>query len=318
MNISIIICTFNRAHNLADCLSCIENQNFPDNLIWEVIIVDNNSKDSTRLVIEDYQRSSKLNIRYLFESEQGLSFARNAGLKASNGDYIIFIDDDIRVTKNWLNSIYESFKKHDCDAVGGRIHIDSKKHLPNWITSEMLGFLGHQDFGDIPHAMDGVNESPFGGNMAINRRVIERIGYFNTNLGRKGEGFKKDELFKGEETEYFSRLAAAGGTFYYHPDAIVYHKILPHQLTKRFFLDLHHNAGIQQSADDHLIHRRQINGVPLFVLAQLFRAVLRYMKLLAMTGFSESFRQLMNVYYFSGMIIGYRKKFIENQQTDEL
>ncbi|WP_198245570.1 glycosyltransferase family 2 protein [methane-oxidizing endosymbiont of Gigantopelta aegis] len=72
--------------------------------------------------------------------------------------------------------------------------------------------------------------------MAIHRRVIDLIGNFDTTMGRKGTGLKKEELFKGEETDFFHRLAAAEGKFYYHPDALVFHKILPHQLKKGFFL----------------------------------------------------------------------------------
>lgn len=305
MNISVIICTFNRSHNLADCLEHLKNQLVGEKLDWEIIIIDNNSTDDTQNVVEDYKKSSTLNIRYIFEGKQGLSYARNTGIKISKGEYLVFIDDDIKVSPNWLQSIYTSFKEQNCDAVGGRIHIDSDQRLPSWITPELYGFLGHQDFGDNPHTIDGINQCPFGGNMAIHRRVIEMIGYFNIGLGRKGEGFKKEELFKGEETEFFSRLAAAKGKLYYHPDALVYHKILPHQLEKTFFLNLHHNAGIQQTEFDSTIYRRNLFGIPLFVIGQLIRSIYRYATSVLIHGIDNSFRKLMNIYYFLGMIEGY-------------
>lgn len=315
MKLSVIICTYNRSHNLGECLTKLENQDIPNNIDWEVNIVDNNSTDETQSIINDYAKVSKLTINYFFEEQQGLSFARNTGIKRSKGEYLIFIDDDIRVTPNWLNAIYTTFENQNCDAVGGRIHIESAERLPSWITPELYGFLGHQDFGPLPHAMDGITECPFGGNMAIKRRVIDLIGYFDVNLGRKGEGLKKEELFKGEETDFFDRLAKAGGTFYYHPDALVYHKILPHQLKRRFFLRLHNNAGILQANNDQSSYNRHVFGIPLFVIPQLIRAIWRYISVSLSSGLDNSFRQLMNVYYFLGMIEGYFHKFCQQQRT---
>ena len=172
----------------------------------------------------------------------------------------------------------------------------------------MYGFLGHQDFGTNPHQMDGIKEFPFGGTMAIHRRVIDLIGNFDIKMGRKGTGLIKEELFKGEETDFFHRLAAEGGTFYYHPDALVYHKILPHQLQKSFFLTLHNNAGALKAKLDTKSYRRNLSGIPLFIIPQLFRATWRYLVIIFTKGPSYSVRQLMNVYYFWGMICSYQEK----------
>lgn len=306
MDISIIICSYNRCHNLPECFSCLEKQVITTPIQWEVILVDNNSVDDTQSVTNDFNKNSILNIRYIFEPKQGLSAARNKGIDEANGTYLVFIDDDIRATKNWLQAIYSTFKQFDCDAVGGRIHIESPTKLPDWITPEMYGFLGHQDFGHELHKMDGIKEFPFGGNMAIHRRVINLVGYFDVNMGRKGTGLKKEELFKGEETDFFHRLAAAGGTFYYHPDALVFHKILPHQLKKRFFLTLHSNAGALKAKQDSTIYKRNLSGVPLFVFPQFFRAIWRYLSIVITQGSNRSIRQLMNVFYFWGMISAYK------------
>jgi len=308
MDISIIICSYNRSMNLPECFSCLENQEITDPIQWEVLLVDNNSTDKTKDVTENFISKSTLNIRYLFESQQGLSAARNKGISESESTYLIFIDDDIRVTQNWLQSIYSTFKQFDCDAVGGRIHIESPEKLPKWISPDMYGFLGHQDFGTSLHQIDGIKESPFGGNMAIQRRVFNLIGNFDVNMGRKGEGFKKEEIFKGEETDFFNRLVAAAGIFYYHPDALVFHKILPHQLKKGFFLSLHNNSGILQAKSDTTTYKREFLGVPLFIYPQLFRAFWRYLITTLTKGPNQSMRQLMNVSYFLGMFSSYQTK----------
>ena len=308
MDISIIICSYNRGHNLAECFKWLENQVLPDTVQWEVLLVDNNSTDSTKTITEQFSQQSNLNIRYVFEAEQGVAFARNKGLKEAKGEYLIYIDDDIRVTDKWLQTIYHVFNKYDCDIVGGRIHIESPSSLPAWITPDMYGFLGYQNFGDQEHQMDGIKEFPFSGNMGLHRRVIEKIGYFDVSMGRKGEGLKKEELYKGEETDFCHRLANSGGTFYYHPDALVFHKILPHQLTKRFFLILHNNAGILKAKLDKTNYPKNIFGIPLFLFPQLFRSILRYFYQFISDGPNKSFRQLMNVVYFWGMICSYHTK----------
>ncbi|MDD2800544.1 MAG: glycosyltransferase [Methylobacter sp.] len=308
MDISIIICTYNRVGNLQDCFDCLATQEINSDFSWEVLLVDNNSIDHTKQFTEEYSTNCHFQLRYTFASQQGLSFARNHGIKESQGSILIFIDDDIRVNKKWLESIYNTFIIYKCDAVGGRIHIESPAKLPKWITPDMYGFLGHQDFGEQPHQMDGYKEYPFGGNMAIRNSVVEQIGLFDTEMGRKGEGLKKDELFKGEETDFFHRLADVGGKFYYQPDALVFHKILPHQLKQRFFLTLHNNAGQTQALRDTEKYKRSLAGIPLFVFIQFIRSIGKYLNQLIFNGINPSFRQLMNIHYFFGMIHGYYKK----------
>jgi len=310
MDISIIICTYNRAGNLQECFDCLATQETNSGFSWEVLLVDNNSSDHTKHFTEEYSTDCNFQLRYTFASQQGLSFARNHGIKESKGSFLIFIDDDIRVSKKWLQSIYNTFITYQCDAVGGRIHIESPAKLPKWITPDMYGFLGHQDFGDQAHPMDGYKEYPFGGNMAIRHSVIDKIGLFNIEMGRKGEGLKKDELFKGEETDFFHRLKDAGGSFYYQPEALVLHKILPHQLKPSFFLTLHCNAGQVQAFRDPEKYRRTLVGIPLFIFMQFIRSIGKYMYQLVFNGADMSFRQLMNVYYFFGMICSYHKKFL--------
>ncbi len=143
--------------------------------------------------------------------------------------------------------------------------------------------------------------------MSFHRRVVDRIGLFDPKLGRKGEGRKRGELFKGAETDFFHRLAAAGGArIFYEPDAIVYHRVQAHQLMKRYFLTIHFNAGFQRAFYDAFEHRRRLLGVPLFLYPQLARALARYIGLLVTRGPDEAFRQLMTVGHFLGTMAGYR------------
>lgn len=305
MELSVIICTYNRSRNLPWCIQCLSQQQGVEDLEWEVVIVDNNSTDDTPQSVTSLQNQFSVPIRYAFEKRQGLSYARNRGVVETSGTYFAFIDDDILVSPNWLDAIHTSFLKNDADAVGGRIHLDKSIMLPSWITPELHGFLGYHDFGEKPFQMDGITKYPYGGNMAFHRRVIDRIGFFNPNVGRKGEGKKRSELFKGEETEYCHRLAKAGGRFFYEPDAIVQHRVLPFQLRKSYFRTIHFNAGCQYGIFDSTRYRRNFFGIPLFLFPQTARAMGRYLHQLVRRGTDYAFRQEMTVCHFWGLITGY-------------
>lgn len=305
MDATVIICTYNRRQNLPDCFDALESQVTDPATSWEVLLVDNNCTDDTANYVLEYATNSPLNVRYVFESAQGLSHARNRGIQDARGEHLIFIDDDIRVSQDWLRSILYTFSKTGCDAVGGRIEIRPPRPLPAWITTDMYGFLGHQDFGEHSYRLDGRREFPFGGNMAFKRHVFDHVGTFDTEMGRKGAGRNRDELFKGEETDFFRRLSDTGAEIYYQPSARVYHKVEPHQLEKTFFRVLHYNAGVLKARRDPHHHPRTLHGIPLFLFPQTWRALFRYLRKALSVGPNGAFRQQMTVGYFLGMMHGY-------------
>lgn len=302
MDFSVILCTYNRAANLPACISLLANQQHIDDVDWEVLVVDNNSSDDTAATVKGLQRAHPIALRYGFEPKQGLSNARNFGIRETEGTHVVFIDDDILVTPHWLKSYAETFAQYDCDAVGGRILVHSPATLPRWIRPEMMGFLGQLDYGDEACELDGIQRFPFGGNMAYHRRALERIGDFDPNLGRKGSGDTADELFKGEETQYFQRLAATGSTIRYAPAAAVEHHILPYQLRRRFFLTIHYNEGYQAARDGPAPTGRTLFGAPLYIYPQTLRAFGRWLAQTARQGPDASMRQLMGLAYFIGRI----------------
>lgn len=305
---SVIICTYNRSNNLPKCINHLTRQEGVEDLDWEVVVVDNNSTDRTQEVVAKIAAETPLTIRYVQEKQQGLNHARNRGILESKGRYFAFIDDDIIVTPAWLSALYTSLVKNDADAVGGRIHLDKSLKLPSWIRPDMYGFLGYKDLGEEPFHMDGVKEYPFGGNMAFNRRVVEKSGLFNPNVGRKGAGKKRSELFKGAETDYLHRLAAAGGRMFYEPDAIVYHQVLPFQVRKRYFRTLHYNSGYQEAFHNQAVCCGTLYAIPLFIFPQLARSIGRYFLQVFTKGPNWAFRQQMTVGYFLGMTVGYAHK----------
>jgi glycosyltransferase involved in cell wall biosynthesis len=310
MDFSVIVCTYNRAGNLPRCLGALVRQQSTETITWEVVVVDNNSTDETRAVVEQLAAALPITVRYAHEAQQGLNYARNTGIRESTGTYFSYVDDDIEVSRQWLAALYENFRANDADAVGGRIHLDPSITLPRWIQDdETKGFLGFQDYGDEPFRMDGKRRYPYGGNMALHRRVVDRIGYFNPLLGRKGAGRKRSELFKGAETDYFYRLSDhAESRIFYEPRAIVFHQVQPFQLTKKYFRTIHSNAGYQRAIYDATEFPHTILGVPRYLYPMLVSNVAKYFRQVVTLGPDAAFRQQMTVGHMIGTMLGYHQR----------
>ncbi|SMC26320.1 Glycosyltransferase, GT2 family [Desulfacinum hydrothermale DSM 13146] len=304
MDLSVVICTYNRSYNLPRCLEGLARQQDAAQISWEVVLVDNNSRDNTARVAKRLAKRLPLDLNYVFEGEQGLSAARNRGVRQARGRFLIFIDDDILVSSRWLRSAWDAFRSSGADAVGGRIHLDPGVPLPRWIDRELRGFLGHQDYGESPLFLDGITRYPFGGNMAVTRQAFHRVGGFDTSYGRKGEGKKAGELFKGMETNFFRRLAGLGGKIFYEPAMVVYHRVEPHQLRRSYFRKIHFNAGYQKGYLDGLPAGRRLAGVPLYLLPQTARACLKLLEAALRLDPAGTLRRQMILGHFLGQIAG--------------
>jgi glycosyltransferase involved in cell wall biosynthesis len=307
-DVTVILSTFNRKHNLPDCLASLANQRDVEDLSWELLVIDNNSTDGTnRLVAELAEEYSTISVRRVLEKRQGLSYARNRGIVEANSRYLVFIDDDIRATREWLASVYAAFEETKADAVGGPIHLEKSIQLPRWVTDDMRGFLGYQDHGSELFQMNGLKRYPFGGNMGFKALVFDKIGLFDTRMGLKGEGKRRSELFKGAETDLLRRLALAGGRIFYEPRALVYHKVRPSQLKKRYFRTIHFNQGYHEAMFDADKYDRTVVGVPLFLYNQAVKSIYWYLQLVLTRGPNFAFRQQMTAGYFIGRILGYTR-----------
>ncbi|MBP2676697.1 MAG: glycosyl transferase family 2, partial [Deltaproteobacteria bacterium] len=121
VEISVVICTRNRAESLNRTLLRFSSIPIPGEISWEIVVVDNGSTDSTRSVIEEFRESSGLDVRYVHEQEPGLSRARNRGLREAKGKMIAFTDDDIIVDANWITEILkESRASEDAAMIFGQ------------------------------------------------------------------------------------------------------------------------------------------------------------------------------------------------------
>jgi glucosyl-dolichyl phosphate glucuronosyltransferase len=239
MKITVILCTFNRSQSLARALESVAKSKVPDPVAWEVLVVDNNSRDQTRAVVEEFCRQHPGRFRYLFEPRQGLSQARNRGIREAQGDILAFMDDDVTVEPTWLQNLTANLQDSEWSGAGGRILPERSFSPPSWLSLEgpyaMGGVLDFFDRGKKP---DDIDWPPYGTNMAFRRQMFEKYGGFRIDLGRCG-----DDLLCCEDTEFGRRLVAAGERLRYEPSAIVYHPVPENRLQKGYFLAWYFGLG---------------------------------------------------------------------------
>jgi glycosyltransferase involved in cell wall biosynthesis len=239
MKISVILCTYNRCRSLSQALESVAASVLPESVGWEVLVVDNNSPDRTREVVEDSCRRYPGRFRYLFEPRQGKSYALNTGIRETKGEILAFMDDDVTVEPTWLGNLTANLHDGEWVGAGGRILPERTFSPPRWLAIEgpyeMGGVLALFNRGDKPGELDW---APYGTNMAFRRTMFEEYGGFRTDLGRSG-----DDLMGGEDTEFGRRLVAASERLRYEPSAVVYHAVAERRLRKQYFLDWYFNFG---------------------------------------------------------------------------
>src|SRR5271167_1075373 len=123
MNISVILCTYNRCQGLAQALESVAASRMPESLAWHVLIVDNNSQDQTREVAETFCRRDPSHFRYVFESQQGKSFALNRGIREAQAEILAFMDDDVTVEPDWLYELVNPLLDTQWAGTGGRVYL---------------------------------------------------------------------------------------------------------------------------------------------------------------------------------------------------
>lgn len=121
MKATVIVCTYNRCQSLADTLDSLAKSIVPASTDWEVLIVDNNSADRTRQVVEEFTRRFPGRFRYVFEPRQGKSFALNRGIRETQADVLAFTDDDVIAEPAWLWNLTKDLFSGEWQGAGGKI-----------------------------------------------------------------------------------------------------------------------------------------------------------------------------------------------------
>lgn len=229
--ISVIIATYNRCESLKDTLESLLNQECDGRLVYEILVADNNSKDRTKQVVESYKGKFNGKLSYLFESRQGKCYALNRGIKEAKGEIVAFTDDDVIVDKRWLIEIKNTFKNSKIGIVGGLINPIWLSERPHWLSEKFYGMLSIQNYGDGPFIATSDAQLPSGANFAFRKNLFYKYGLFD------------GKMKFAHDTEICLRFLRKGIQLGYNPQIVVYHKVIPSRLKKKYLYQWFYRRG---------------------------------------------------------------------------
>jgi len=325
VRISIVIVTANRAAELSRTLESLSQVRPAGDC--ELLVVDNNSRDDTRSVVESFSDKFTFPVRYEFVPVPGKYGALNTAVLGTTGEFIVATDDDARFEPEWLEEALAGFQEFRCDFVGGPVRPLWGAHPPPWLPignglhNKVIALL---DFGPDPREFGRGISWPLGVNVAYRRTAFQRAGLFDPSLGRM-EGTLRNQA----QREWHLRARAAGLWGVYLPRMVVHHVIPPERLTKRYFRRWLYWHGISRA----ILFRRQgvdlenpehdpvaqrgsdIAGVPVY----LFLKALRFLRSLVWRRIRgdrvAAFERELWLCFFAGVI---RHQWLERRHTGEV
>ena len=225
LKLTIAIPTYNRADFLRQTLAGIAQQLFPRDH-FEVLVIDNNSRDHTAAVVAEFAHAHPAPC-YLLETKQGLDHARNRAIAEARGEIIVFADDDILVQPDWLAQVAAPLLadgSRRIGAVGGEVIPVFPDGLPAWVAEWHAPLAFRADTGPLE-----AKHSPMGANLAFPKWVFEQLGPFHTALDRAAGNY-----FSGGDSEMVRRVRAAGLEVWFAPGAAVRHQMPASRTTFRY------------------------------------------------------------------------------------
>lgn len=221
--LTVVICTYNRAHILSEALTSLLQQTVPPE-DYSILIIDNNSTDHTQELVESF-KNKFTDIRIVLENNQGLSHARNRAFKECQTEWLAFLDDDAKAHPDWVETILKTIGKGDFDGFGGPYYAwHHYGPAPRWLPEDFGTYESPQGYG----LLKGDTYIP-GGNSVLRCDAARSIGTFSTELGMSG-----NRCGYGEETHFFERMRTVGYRMGYVPHLKIDHCVLPYKYTLRW------------------------------------------------------------------------------------
>jgi glycosyltransferase involved in cell wall biosynthesis len=216
-SVTIAIPTHNRARTLSDTLDSLKGLAVPDDAAIECVVIDNNSSDDTPRVVEAAAKSSpRFPIRRVLEARQGSSFARNRAVDEARGDFIFF----------------SAMESRGLDAACGMVLARWSTPPPPWLGPRLWVKLAVHDRAALESAPANEVEALqnyFSANVGFRRAAFQRFGRFREDLGVVGKN-----PMSGEDTELFARIIGSGGKMGFVAGAVVHHLIGPERMTAEY------------------------------------------------------------------------------------
>ena len=245
-DLTVVICTYNGAARLPHVLEPLRSQVSPERFDWELLVIDNNSSDCTAAVVAQYQDNwpSSVPLRYAFEAEQGLAFARRRAIKTARGELLGFLDDDNLPAEDWVRSVWLFGQAHpEAGAYGSRVI--SQLHTPPPTNFHRIAScLAIIDRGEeaFPYsAKRGV--LPAGAGMVIRAAAWRQcVPAVPALAGVRGNSLSA----KGEDVETLSYIRKAGYPIWYNPQMVIWHDVPEERLSRDYLFRLFRGIGLSR------------------------------------------------------------------------
>lgn len=252
MDFTVAIRTFNGENRLPAILEKLRSQVGSDHFRWEIVIVDNNSNDNTAQVIQSYQQAWNhvSSIRYVSETRQGASYARQQAIQSAQGALIGFLDDDNLPALNWVSTAYTFGQKYPkAGAYGSQIHPIYEVDPPEGFEriAQFIPIIERQKllcFNHSPvHNRKGV--LPPGAGLVIRKQVwLDHVPSELLLKGPVGTALSA----KGEDTEALSYIKKSGWEIWFNPDMHIEHQIPKSRLERAYLLRFMQGVGLGRHA----------------------------------------------------------------------
>lgn len=243
MDISIAIPTYNGAQRLPQVLDRLQTQELPDEIIWEVIVIDNNSQDDTAKVVENYQKQWPLRfpLRYLFEPQQGAAFARQAAIHASKAELIGFLDDDNLPASNWVSEAVTFSHQHpEAGAFSGCIQGCYEVAPPDGFD-QIKAYLAIRDHGStVIEFQPKKLQLPPAASLVVRRQAWLDCVPSEPALTGKLPGL----FIQGDDYEPLLYLHNHQWAILYNPSLKTLHKIPKQRFEREYLLALARGCGL--------------------------------------------------------------------------
>ncbi|MBM3907993.1 MAG: glycosyltransferase family 2 protein [Gemmatimonadetes bacterium] len=202
VDVSILICTRNRQHELSQTLAALQRVAPPAGRTAELLLADNGSTDGTAEVARAF-RWQHGTVRVVSVPQAGKGHAYNGGLAVAAGSVILLTDDDVRPAPEWISSVCAPIWQGRAEMVAGGVSFPPHLHRP-WMTPSLRSFLSSTELLDAANP-----EWVVGANLAFSRRVLERVPAFDPALGPGGLGFEDEVLFAWQVREAGFRIVGS-------------------------------------------------------------------------------------------------------------
>ena len=285
--ISVCICTFKRSELLESALEGITSQITNDKLLFEIVVVDNDSMRSAEAVVKKIQENSYHKVIYDCEPEQNIALARNRAVRNANGNLIAFIDDDEVPVKDWLFNLFQTFKTTGADGVLGPVLPFYSEEAPRWLNK--CNLFDRRRFRTGTKLKD-VRDTRTG-NVLLSGSILNYDEtWFDPAFGQSG----------GEDINFFKKQITKGRVFIWCDEAVAYETIPPERWKSSFYIKRYFRGGVVNGE----IHRKKLNLVIFNLLKSLIAIFIWPILLICSLPLGKHvwFRPLLKLSYFSGYI----------------